>query len=239
MKKCADCGRPVIKSGSSLARCLRCTSRANYSKKNGVAVEIRIVKCVSCGKEFQDYASNLRGGRRRQGSQLLCSKECRASWTAAHNSMSRGGDGVPRGKSERDALDYRKHANKRRTKANALYAAKREEILAKLKAKNRALKAEVVAAYGGKCACCGEATLEFLTIDHTNGDGAEHRRKVGKGKKIYADLKAMGFPKDGYQVLCFNCNICLGFYGYCPHRPDVKRVINKVPRNPGRKRIVV
>lgn len=93
--------------------------------------------------------------------------------------------------------------------------------------------------YGGCCKCCGEDIPEFLTVDHVNGDGAAHRKACGKGRKIYADLKQRGFPQDGFRLLCFNCNIALGFYGYCPHHPETKRAVDHRPRNPGRKRIVV
>lgn len=78
------------------------------------------------------------------------------------------------------------------------------------------LKDEVFEAYGGyKCACCGEPIREFLTIDHVNGDGAAHRRKIGSAA-IYRWLKREGFP-DGYQVLCMNCNWAKGVFGACPH----------------------
>lgn len=97
-----------------------------------------------------------------------------------------------------------------------------EAISAKLKAKRRALKQAILNAYGGVCACCGETTYEFLTLDHTNGDGAEHRRLLnaakGRSNKVYQDLIDRGFP-PGFRVLCFNCNSALGFYGYCPHHP--------------------
>lgn len=39
----------------------------------------------------------------------------------------------------------------------------------------RRLKLEVLAGYGGKCICCGETHPAFLTVDHINNDGAEHR----------------------------------------------------------------
>lgn len=48
-------------------------------------------------------------------------------------------------------------------------------------ARRRRLRAEVIAAYGGRCACCGEATPEFLSIDHVNNDGAQHRREINGG----------------------------------------------------------
>ena len=38
-------------------------------------------------------------------------------------------------------------------------------------------------AYGGcKCACCGEATFEFLSIDHTDNNGAVHRKELRRGE---------------------------------------------------------
>ncbi len=84
----------------------------------------------------------------------------------------------------------------------------------------------VIAHYGGKCECCGETTIQFLGIDHINGDGAEHRRKIGKGP-IYFWLKRNNYP-PGFRVLCHNCNLSIGFYGYCPHKefklaPEVRR----------------
>jgi hypothetical protein len=29
------------------------------------------------------------------------------------------------------------------------------------------------------CACCGESLIGFLTLDHINGDGAQHRKALG------------------------------------------------------------
>jgi len=79
----------------------------------------------------------------------------------------------------------------------------------------QALKREVIGAYGGQCACCGERELEFLTIEHSRGDGASHRRFVSN---IYSDLKRRGFPKGyGYTVLCWNCNMATRYGDPCPH----------------------
>jgi hypothetical protein len=30
-------------------------------------------------------------------------------------------------------------------------------------------------------------------------------------------LKRRGYPQEGYTILCFNCNLSRGFFGYCPH----------------------
>lgn len=83
----------------------------------------------------------------------------------------------------------------------------------------RQLREDVIAAYGGACACCGEDEPNFLTVDHVGGWGAEHRREAGAGaSNIYQWLKREGYPQDGrIQLLCWNCNCTLGVYGACPH----------------------
>lgn len=75
-----------------------------------------------------------------------------------------------------------------------------------------------LAAYGNKCACCGEEQYEFLVIDHVNNDGAEHRAKnnLNGSSAIYKWLRKNDYP-EGFQVLCHNCNMAKGFYGQCPH----------------------
>lgn len=94
----------------------------------------------------------------------------------------------------------------------------------RLKNSAAAIKLEIIAAYGGKCICCGCDVIEFLSIDHINNDGAAHRqslskkgnRKVSAGE-FYRWLKRNDFPKDNFQLLCYNCNCSKGFLGYCPH----------------------
>lgn len=81
----------------------------------------------------------------------------------------------------------------------------------------RHLKFETISAYGGSCRCCGEDSLEFLTIDHINGGGNSHRRELGGTQMVFRYLRKNGYPAEGYQVLCFNCNAAKTFYGKCPH----------------------
>ena len=77
------------------------------------------------------------------------------------------------------------------------------------------LKKETISAYGGKCALCGETIQEFLSIDHINKDGAQHRRSLGSiGKhttSFRSYLRRLGWPKDNYRLLCMNCNSGLYF----------------------------
>ena len=36
------------------------------------------------------------------------------------------------------------------------------------------LRLDIISAYGGKCKCCGETTPEFLSLEHSKGDGQIH-----------------------------------------------------------------
>lgn len=86
---------------------------------------------------------------------------------------------------------------------------------------HKRIREQAIKAYDGKCACCGESDMRFLTIDHINGGGNKHRRLLRNGhhggQTIYRFLINGGFP-TGFQVLCYNCN-CGKQYnsGICPH----------------------
>lgn len=71
-----------------------------------------------------------------------------------------------------------------------------------------------------RCACCGEDTIEFLSLDHKNNDGHKDRKKYGSGSNLYTKLRVRGFPdKERIQVLCFNCNMGKATNGgICPHK---------------------
>jgi hypothetical protein len=106
-----------------------------------------------------------------------------------------------------------------RAKAAEYYRKNRAASIARRRVARAELRREVIAAYGGTCACCDVAVSEFLQLDHVNGDGNKHRRLIGKnGTAILHWLKAKAFPKDGFRLLCANCNYSLGHYGYCPHQ---------------------
>jgi hypothetical protein len=95
----------------------------------------------------------------------------------------------------------------------------------KLRKKNQ--KIEVFNHYsGGKCACCGENRIEFLTLDHVHGSGKKHRErlKIGGGQNFYKYLISRDFPsRPVLQVLCGSCHVAKSTYGYCPHKFEVKR----------------
>ncbi len=83
----------------------------------------------------------------------------------------------------------------------------------KYRDKNREL---VFNHYGRQCACCEEKEMKFLSIDHIDGNGTKHRKKIHRNINTW--LVKNNFPK-GFQTLCFNCN--WGRYknnGICPHK---------------------
>lgn len=98
-----------------------------------------------------------------------------------------------------------------------------DTILARQKRWAVALKNEMIAAYGGKCQCpgCDENRFEFMTLDHKiPGESKKDKKKHSCSKSLYMGLKRRGWPKDNYQLLCWNCNSSKGVYGYCPHERE-------------------
>jgi len=86
---------------------------------------------------------------------------------------------------------------------------------------NHRLMNEIIDRYGGKCVCCGETRREYLSIDHVNGNGSKQRREIGKSSQgLHYWLKQNNYP-EGFQVLCFNCNMGKRNYSVCPHDKEV------------------
>jgi hypothetical protein len=87
----------------------------------------------------------------------------------------------------------------------------------------RNLRQRLFAIYGTFCACCGETEQSFLTIEHIDGTGAEHRRqyKSGQGsdsKALYRELINSSPPNPNIRIYCFNCNWGKFVHGECPHQ---------------------
>lgn len=85
-------------------------------------------------------------------------------------------------------------------------------------------KRMVFDAYGNACACCGITIEEFLTVEHKNGGGGEHRRKrnfLG----VLIDIIRAGFPPD-YCLLCMNCNWAKRKGKMCPH--EIERRVQQI-----------
>jgi hypothetical protein len=124
-----------------------------------------------------------------------------------------------------------KDIQKRRAAWRRWFLKNRENHLQNAKSRRQNQRMAVLNHYSDgdiKCICCGEQTIEFLTIDHINGGGEQHKIQIaGVGKfcgssEVYRWLIKNNFPK-GYQVLCYNCNCGRQVNGgVCPHPRDQK-----------------
>jgi hypothetical protein len=119
------------------------------------------------------------------------------------------------------------------TEAGKEYKERHKEYLKEWRSKNKerykatkrkaydAIRLECFEHYGGAvCRCCGETMIEFLHLDHINGDGAQHRREnptIKGGSGLYWALKKASWPDVPLQVLCANCNLGKRTGKYCPH----------------------
>lgn len=84
------------------------------------------------------------------------------------------------------------------------------------KVSRTALRKRFFRVYGGKCECCGENRFEFLNLDHINGGGTQDVAQRG-AYKIYR-CAVETYQPERYRILCWNCNMCIGHYGYCAHK---------------------
>ena len=115
---------------------------------------------------------------------------------------------------------YREAVKLRNKAMNIKHAAKRKAEAVEKYAKRAAA---VFDHYGHMCKCCGETIRQFLTIDHINNDGAEHRKSITSD--LYTWLIKNNFP-DTFQTLCHNCNT--GKHrngGVCPHTQQVELAV--------------
>lgn len=86
--------------------------------------------------------------------------------------------------------------------------------------RHKELRDSILDIYGRLCACCGDSTYEFLTIDHVNGGGNQHRKRAGDTQKMYREILMSDTNRGEYQILCYNCNCAKGIYGKCPHQKE-------------------
>lgn len=97
--------------------------------------------------------------------------------------------------------------------------------VAEMKMRAREYKTIIFNHYGYICQCCKiKYTIEFLTIDHINNDGAEQRRIKSNHRGIpiasligVQNAKKGIFPLD-LQTLCWNCNCAKAHFDICPHQ---------------------
>jgi len=184
-------------------------------------------KCSRCGKKkpatVEFFGPNVNHGRPCLYS--VC-KVCCAAQRRAKRAANPEPDRLIARRS------WQKHRDKRVAELTARYVnnpehyrakqreygkANRDSIATTVKQWRAALKAEMHAAYGARCACCGETESRFLTLEHTRRDGGAHRRELGGQANVYTALKRAGWPKDGYTLLCWNCQMSTSYGKSCPH----------------------
>src|ERR1022692_1195050 len=90
--------------------------------------------------------------------------------------------------------EYNKNNKERIKERNKKYTVRYNSKATK---KRHALRDEILKAYNNICECCGEIEPDFLTIDHIDGNGNEHKKEIGSS--LYRWLKANGFPKDNFR----------------------------------------
>lgn len=171
--------------------------------------------CV-CGKMSSFTGTDLRGGKR---------KSCGCHWQTTFEKTKI----CLRCKLEKPHEDFHKSRDGKvvrifckpcnREVGRARYHQDKEAYKARSNKTARNARIKVLAAYGNKCACCGEKEEAFLAIDHIDNNGGKHRRETGlNGSRLYLWLEKQGWPA-GYQILCCNCN--WGKHvngGICPHQ---------------------
>ena len=84
-------------------------------------------------------------------------------------------------------------------------------------ADGKRIRESVIKLLGGCCACCNESRREFLAIDHVNGGGSQERKALSV-KTLCRRLLKGTYSRTKVRILCHNCNVSLGIYGYCPHK---------------------
>lgn len=174
-------------------------------------------RCSKCKREFPatlEYFQSQKSKSRKDGLHSWC-KECKQADQRKHNKRYYANNREKVIESSKEQA--RKNPEQQKARHKKWYLANKELSNERSKDSQRKDRLTVLAAYGGKCVCCGETRFEFLAIDHINGGGRKHRLSIPSGK-VYRWLKKQNYPKDGFQVLCHNCNMAKAFYRICPHQ---------------------
>lgn len=107
---------------------------------------------------------------------------------------------------------YDSHKEELRLKRRRYYQEHKDKIKADAKRTGPIVRDKqriaVLKHYSGgtmSCCQCGFSDIRALCLDHSNGGGTEHRRKLGNGINVWLWLARHGFP-PGYRILCANCN---------------------------------
>jgi hypothetical protein len=146
-------------------------------------------KCCTKCKRVLPITDFYKCNRTKSGLQFRC-KQCTNEWQ----------------KEFRHSLtpEQRKRYNGYSHKYKDTHPGKHSEDAAK---RNLRDKKEVFSHYENgeiKCRRCGITDIRCLTLDHINGGGAQHRKQIGQGVRVYKWARHNNYPPI-FQVLCMNC----------------------------------
>ena len=161
-------------------------------------------KCIKCGLEahneedLKNFTTHSKSTYGRANICRNCKTEYQRKW----------------------AKGWRSGPNYKRSRPKRLKQKRKDSLTYRMRKRLTFLKL-----YGSKCACCGETHIEFLTLDHVKGNGAEERKRTGssyggynRAIKLFKSNKEEALKQ--YRILCWNCNCSIGTYGYCPHNSE-------------------
>jgi len=113
---------------------------------------------------------------------------------------------------EKHRLYYLTHREQSKQWFKGYYAINKERLKANARRTGKIVRVKqrlaVLFHYSNRtmaCVQCGFSDIRALVLDHVNGGGTEHRRKLKNGINVWLWLARHGFP-PGYQILCANCN---------------------------------
>lgn len=112
---------------------------------------------------------------------------------------------------------------KYRTRHKARWAKRRGLQIAQKKGYWHKARTEAIAAYGGKCRCCGVSDYEFLQLHHAHKDGGKHRREL-RSNRIAVWARQNNYPAGYLEVVCGSCHNAITYFGYCPHEKRLQVV---------------
>lgn len=112
-------------------------------------------------------------------------------------------------RAERRKVQYDANPEKYRKAARDWFLKNRDRALETNRKWRQSMKLSIFSHYSSgtmSCKCCGEKTLEFLTLDHINNNGTKLRKTYANGgHQHYRKIIKEKFP-EGFQILCYNCN---------------------------------
>lgn len=176
---------------------------------------VQYPNCLNCGKELPSYSG--KGQPRKYCGNYKCPIEYREKKSIAEHGVSSMTAYKIRKKNDPSICSV---CFQMKTRHKPWCIESRRKVEIKRKEDCDKLRKQMIEAYDSKCECCGESRPEFLTIDHTFGKTAKEKKSRNTGWQMYRDLRRRGFPRDGYRLLCYNCNCSRGHRGYCPHERE-------------------